>query len=199
MGECGSHVIPVEACVGEARKSPPRNGPQVKYTMGTFCSCCFSSLASALDYFGDSMAAARVAQFTAESMKRHSKNQRMKFAVQVMVGEHRKPGEKRIVYSVDKKWLDEEFDPLDRKNESSFPTLVQLVDSVGGVKHAVTICDQWIFDSNFPNALPLEQQWLDYICDSVSGRSYAKVKYHHVRLAYRFCPSKPFLIHPKKI
>ena len=33
-------------------------------------------------------------------------------------------------------------------------TLVQLIDSIGNVNHAVSIFGKWIFDSNFRKALP---------------------------------------------
>ena len=47
---------------------------------------------------------------------------------------------------------------------SSFPTLVQLKDFLGGIQHCVTVVGKWIFDSNVPFARPLTRNKLEYCC-----------------------------------
>ena len=43
-------------------------------------------------------------------------------------------------------------------------TLVQLMDSLGNVNHAISFVVNWIFDSNYEKALVLNRASLDMIC-----------------------------------
>ena len=43
-------------------------------------------------------------------------------------------------------------------------TLVQLMDSLGNVNHAISVVGSWIFDSNYERALLLNRASLDTIC-----------------------------------
>ena len=43
-------------------------------------------------------------------------------------------------------------------------TLVQLMDSLGNVNHAISVVGNWIFDSNYEKALVLNMASLDMIC-----------------------------------
>ena len=43
-------------------------------------------------------------------------------------------------------------------------TLVQLMDSLGNVNHAISVVGNWIFDSNYEKALVLNKASLDMIC-----------------------------------
>ena len=43
-------------------------------------------------------------------------------------------------------------------------TLVQLMDSLGNVNHAITVVGSWIFDSNYKRALVPYKASLDMIC-----------------------------------
>ena len=43
-------------------------------------------------------------------------------------------------------------------------TLVQLVDSLVNVNHAISVFGNWIFDSNYERALVLNRASLDMIC-----------------------------------
>ena len=43
-------------------------------------------------------------------------------------------------------------------------TLVQLMDSLGNVNHAISVVGYWIFDSNYKIALALNRESLDMIC-----------------------------------
>ena len=49
------------------------------------------------------------------------------------------------------------------KNVSEHVTLVQLMESLGNVNHAISIVGRWIFDSNYKKALCLTQESLDLI------------------------------------
>ena len=45
---------------------------------------------------------------------------------------------------------------------SIYPTLILLKYFLGGIHHCVTVVGEWIFDSNFPFVLLLNQDNLDY-------------------------------------
>ena len=49
------------------------------------------------------------------------------------------------------------------KNISANLTLVQLMDSLGNVNHAISVVGSWIFDSNYEIALVLNKESLDMI------------------------------------
>ena len=48
-------------------------------------------------------------------------------------------------------------------------TLVQLMDSLGNVNHAISVVGNWIFDSNYEKALVLNRASLDMICARYVG------------------------------
>ena len=43
-------------------------------------------------------------------------------------------------------------------------TLVQLMDSLVNVNHAISVVGSWIFDSNYERAIVLNKASLDMIC-----------------------------------
>ena len=43
-------------------------------------------------------------------------------------------------------------------------TLVQLMDSLGNVNHAISVVGSWIFDSNYERAIVLNRESFDMIC-----------------------------------
>ena len=59
------------------------------------------------------------------------------------------------------------------KNISANVTLVQLMDSLGNVNHAISVVGSWIFDSNYEKALVLNRASLDMICASSIGEEQA--------------------------
>ena len=48
-------------------------------------------------------------------------------------------------------------------------TLVQLIDYLGNVNHAINVVGYWIFDSNYKIALVLNRESLDVICSPSVG------------------------------
>ena len=74
------------------------------------------------------------------------------------------------------------LDPL--ADASPHPTTVQLLGEDGGVGHAVTIVDGWVFDATLAHALPLSRAALDECCSSARGR----VAYKCVERAVRYRP-----------
>ena len=56
---------------------------------------------------------------------------------------------------------------------SEHVTLVQLMDALVNVNHAISVVEYWIFDSNYEKALVLNRASLDMICDPSVGEEQA--------------------------
>ena len=52
-------------------------------------------------------------------------------------------------------------------------TLVQLMDSLGNVNHAISVVGKWIFDSNYEKSIVLNRASLDMICAPSVGEEQA--------------------------
>ena len=52
---------------------------------------------------------------------------------------------------------------------SEYVTVVQLIDSLGNAKHAISVVGYGIFDSNYKKALVLNRESLYVICDPSVG------------------------------
>ena len=50
------------------------------------------------------------------------------------------------------------------EDRSANVTLVQLMDSIGNVNHAISVVGNWIFDFNYERALVLNKASLDMMC-----------------------------------
>ena len=70
-------------------------------------------------------------------------------------------GEKNLRYNLTIWRENDAFNILNGISENV--TLVQLMDSIGNVNHAISIVDYWIFDSNYRKALFLHKNcWISY-------------------------------------
>ena len=67
------------------------------------------------------------------------------------------------------------------ENISANVTLVQLMDSLGNVNHAISVVGNCIFDSNYEKALVLNRASLDMICDHSVG----EFRVHYNLIKYR--------------
>ena len=56
------------------------------------------------------------------------------------------------------------------KDISEHITLVQLMDSLGNVNHAISVFGNWIFESNYKKALVLNRESLYMICAPSVGK-----------------------------
>ena len=70
-------------------------------------------------------------------------------------------GEQNLRYNLTIWKKNDAFDILNYIVENV--TLVQLMDSLGNMNHAIIIVGHWIFDSNYKKALFLTQELLDLI------------------------------------
>ena len=71
------------------------------------------------------------------------------------------------------------------KNISANVTLVQLMDSLGNVNHAISVVGGCIFESNYERALILNKESLDMICAPYVGEEQA-ASFEKVYYAVRF-------------
>ena len=76
-----------------------------------------------------------------------------------------------------------EYDILE--NISANVTLVQLMDSLGNVNHAISVVGSWIFDSNYERALVPNKASLDMICAPSVGEEQA-ARFEKVYYAVRY-------------
>jgi len=86
-----------------------------------------------------------------------------------------------------------QFDILN--NRSIWPTLCILKGSDESVNHAVTIVEDYIFDSNCPYALQLTRENLDWCCNADDET--CNITYVNVMFGYRFIrksPALPFVL-----
>ena len=112
--------------------------------------CFLMSLASALHYFRIKTVAHQVSEW-AEDMIGSSFKVLYTYAAK---GLHKLNG-----HLQPRKWQ-EHHDLFDLP--STHIAVIVMRDSDGQAQHAVTICNNWVFDSNEKNALPLSREVLDY-------------------------------------
>ena len=157
---------------------PVRGGdvPAVAWPQGRRDSCVFCSAASALAHLGEAAAAAVVGASIPASLRHPNP---MALLHDVLKSKAMQAVRKMEVLGVFKR---ARLDPL--ADASPHPTTVQLLGEDGGVGHAVTIVDGWVFDATLAHALPLSRAALDECCSSARGR----VAYKCVERAVRYRP-----------
>ena len=80
---------------------------------------------------------------------------RIHFSNAVMTNRRKIRGEHNLRYNL-KVWQKNDYFYM-LKNVSEYDNLVQLMDSIGNLNHAISIVGYWIFDSNYKKALCLTQ------------------------------------------
>ena len=80
----------------------------------------------------------------------------------IMINRKINEGEARVHYKLMKYKKMGDYEML--QNISANVTLVQLMDSLGNVNHAISVVGSWIFDSNYERELLLNRASLDTIC-----------------------------------
>ena len=108
------------------------------------------------------------------------------FANEIMLNRKRSIGEARVHYKLMKynKMGDYKF----LEDISANVTLVQLMDSLGNVNHAISVVGSWIFVSNYERALVFNRESLNMICapsigeeqDTMFEKIYFAVRYIYI-------------------
>ena len=91
----------------------------------------------------------------------------------IVLNEIKLKGESIVYYSLRKYKKKGSYDILTEIIEHV--TLVQLMDTLGNVNHAISVVRYWIFDSNYKKALVLNRKLLDIICAPSVGEEQVAV------------------------
>ena len=145
-------------------------------------SCCFSSLASAFASNKHFKAANAINIRIKESLKSEVGN-RIDFANEIMLNRKINKGEARVHYKLMKYKKMGDYKILE--DISANVTLVQFMDSLGKVNHAISVVGSWIFESNYERALALNKASLDMICAPSIGEEQAAI-FEKVYYAVRY-------------
>ena len=143
--------------------------PLIKYNQKISNSCCLSSLESAIHCIGDNRSVSALVNRIEESLTLQTKyfKNRICFGNAIMKNRRKIKVEHNLRYNLTIWKKDDAFDILNDNSEDL--TLVQLMDSLGNVNHAISVVGYWIFDSNYKIALCLTQELLDIMCSTSIG------------------------------
>ena len=97
----------------------------------------------------------------------------MHFANDIMINKKRNKGEARVHYKLIKYKKMGEYKILE--DISANFTLIQLMDSLGNVNHAISVVGSWIFDLDYERALVLDRASLDMICAPYVGEEQSDI------------------------
>jgi hypothetical protein len=129
-------------------------GPKVNYVQtNNQRTCMVYSMASAVHYAGGKQLASEIRNM---ATRFEFKVGAFSCFLQFMERKHKSLKATRIKST--------NFDLLERREESIILTCIRGAD--GKEDHCIAVYQEWIFDSNFPNALPLSTQSLDLCCSS---------------------------------
>ena len=104
------------------------------------------------------------------------------FANDILKNQKRNKGEPKVHYNLIKYKQMREYTILEDIGENF--TLVQLMDSLVNVNHAISVVGNWIFDSNYEKSLVLNRASLEMICTPYFGEEQA-AKFESVFTAVR--------------
>ena len=112
---------------------------------------------------------------------------RIDFANDILKNKKRNKVEPKLHYNLMKYKKMREYKILEYISANF--TLVQLMDSLGNLNHAISVVGNWIFDSNYEKALVLNMASLEMICTLSVGEEQAAI-FESVFTAVRFIYSK---------
>ena len=138
-----------------------KDAPILSYYQKTLNSCCFRSLASAFASIKHFKASDAISIRIKESLKSEVGNC-IYFANEIMLNHKRNEGEARVHYKLIKYKKMGDYKILEDISENV--TLVQLMDSIVNVNHAISVVGNWVFDSKCERALVLNKASLEMIC-----------------------------------
>ena len=119
----------------------------------------FYSLSYAILFIGDKISSDRFKDKITHLLKAHD---RLKFAQDVALNCVQKKVKPR--YKISYELFKEEDGNYPLIDIYPYPTLIQLKYFLVGIHHCVTVFGKWVFDSDFPFAIPLTKDYLYYCC-----------------------------------
>ena len=165
--------------------------PTLKYRQDLLNSCCFSSLESAFAIINQGKSENSTAMRIEESLTSDVGNC-IDFEDDILKNEKNIEVEQKMYYSLRKYKTMVSFYICTYISEICI--LVQLMDYLGNLNHAISVVGYWIFDSNYENALVLNRESLDMICDPYVGEK-QEATFERVLCSVIFTCSRS---HPKK-
>ena len=123
-----------------------KDAPILSYFQKKLNSCCFSSLASAFASIKNFKAKIALSIHIKESMQIEVRNC-IHFANIIMLNNKRNKGEARVPYQLIKYKVMGDYKILE--DISAKGSLVQLMNSLVNVNHAISVVGNCIFDSNY--------------------------------------------------
>ena len=112
---------------------------------------------------------------------------RMHFCRDIILGHHKKKNKNRFNYCIEEWHTSSTYDIF--RNQPNDTTVCLLLDTLHRNNNCITVCDKWIFDSNFEVAFPLTQDCLNYIC---RGNNADEIRFVGVSHAIRAFPPNLF-------
>ena len=144
--------------------------PILKYCQNLLNRCCFSSLAPAFDSIKQIKAVNDISFCIEESLKTKVVN-RIDFSNAILENENKIKGEPKVHYSLAKYKKKGSLDILTDISENV--TLVQLMDYLVNVNHAISTLGYWIFDVKYKIAPVINRELLGMIYASSVGEEQA--------------------------
>ena len=159
-----------------------KDAPILSYCQKSLNSCCFSSLASAFASINKFKATDAISIRIKESLKSEV-GDCIDFANEIMLNRKRNKGETMVHYKLMKYKKMGEYQILE--DISANVTLVQLMDSLVNVNHAISVVGSWIFESNYEIAIVLNKASLEIICAPSVGEEQTAI-FEKVYYAVRY-------------
>ena len=159
--------------------------PTLFYQQGNNNLCILSSLVSAFHCMGDVYASEYIIRSKQKSLLEIHNKGRMHFCRDILMGHHNKRNEKRQNYRIEECYTFTQYDIF--RNHSTYPTVCLLLNTWKRTDHCITVCFQWIFDSNFEVEFPLTQVFLNYTC---RGNEKYEIKFVGVFHVIRAVPTE---------
>ena len=126
------------------------DAPMLKYRQKSLNRCCFGSLASAFSSIEQTKADNAISLRIEESLKSKIDN-RIYFSNAILKNKKKIKGKPIFYHSLGEYKNMVSYDILTYISEHV--TLVQLIDYLGNVNHAISAVGYWIFESNYENHL----------------------------------------------
>jgi len=137
--------------------------PEIHYKNNENCICAFAALSSVLYYFQRSEDASNIMDFCKEYEKnKHNIFSRVVQSIFNYINHERKFRELRKQYVILR--VNTGFDAINYKLQDLEFGLLVLHQSNNNESHAVSISQNYIFDSNASNAVPRTQEGFDCCC-----------------------------------
>ena len=136
------------------------DAPMLMYCQKLLNSCCFSSLAQAFASIKTN--ADNTISFHIEEYLKSKVGNHIYFANAILKNEIQLKVEPRVYYSLSR--YKKNFSYYILTDISEHVTLVQFMDYLVNVNHAISVVGYWIFDSNYETSLVLNRESFDMIC-----------------------------------